>query len=123
LRPGLKKSPRCVSPALGLRLLFATLRLGRCRVDSRSQPVSDGREARVRRFSQPAWSRSSTSNAIPQGGLSPGRSILKKIIMCVTFQKTATKSFVWLHSLPENTELKVGLQGITWKENKLQILT
>jgi hypothetical protein len=40
---GLKKSPHRVSLALRLRLLFATLRLGRCRVGSRSRPVSDGR--------------------------------------------------------------------------------
>jgi hypothetical protein len=43
LRLGLKKTPRCVSPALGLRLLFVTLRLCRCRVGDRKRPVSDGK--------------------------------------------------------------------------------
>jgi hypothetical protein len=43
-RSELKKSPRCVLPALRLRLLCATLRLGnRCRVSSCRQPVSYGR--------------------------------------------------------------------------------
>jgi hypothetical protein len=44
LKPGLKKSSRCASSALRLRLLFITLRrVCRCRVSSRSWPVSDRR--------------------------------------------------------------------------------
>jgi hypothetical protein len=41
--PRLKKSPHYASPAIGLHLLFVTLRLGCCRVDSCSRPVSNGR--------------------------------------------------------------------------------